>query len=186
MVLYPLAYLILSLPVASGRMALMQGRSISFTYWCVSGACIASSGFVDVLVYTVTRRALLLNSESASSSRGYVANQQNSYLHYHQYHDDHRTTTITGKRPTKARDIYRKSPHNRGRVTDNSQREREGSTDNMVENVELAEIGKVYQETTIEITHESANRDDTNFELSSHGNSESDNECRPARGIWSG
>lgn len=146
----------------------------------------ACSGFINVLVYTVTRRALLLNSESTSSSRGYVANQQNSYLHYHQYHGDNRTTTITGKIPAKTRDIYRKSPHNRGRMADNSQREREGSTDNMVEDVELADVGKVYQETTIEITHESANREEMNLDFSSHRNSESDNENRPPRVIWSG
>jgi len=42
---------------------------------------------------------------------------------------------------------------------DESQLERNGSTDFIIPNVELTELGRVYQKTTIEITHEPARRD---------------------------
>lgn len=57
---------------------------------------------------------------------------------------------------------------------------RDGSTDNIVrEGLEMAPMGKVYQETTIEITHEPANPS----EAASQRSSKDDDFERPAP-VW--
>ncbi|KAJ5623693.1 family A G protein-coupled receptor-like protein [Penicillium lagena] len=60
MAIYPIAYIILSLPLAIGRMATTKNRSPSALYFCVAGTMMASSGLVDVLVYSLTPRRLLV------------------------------------------------------------------------------------------------------------------------------
>ena len=64
MVLYPLVYIILTLPLSAGRMWSMahQGESLSNGYYCSAGAFLASSGLFDALLYTLTRRALISSS----------------------------------------------------------------------------------------------------------------------------
>ena len=59
MVIYPLTYLILSLPLAAGRMSTARGNSPSKTYFGVAGCLMALSGLMDVAVYTLTRRHLM-------------------------------------------------------------------------------------------------------------------------------
>ena len=64
MVLYPLTYIILTLPLSAGRMWSMAHNSANLPnkYSLTAGALIAASGFVDSLLYTLTRRALLKSS----------------------------------------------------------------------------------------------------------------------------
>jgi hypothetical protein len=62
MVAYPLVYVALTLPLAAGRVSAMIGNSPSLTYYCVSGSLMASCGFIDVLLYISTRKALLQSS----------------------------------------------------------------------------------------------------------------------------
>jgi len=62
MVAYPLVYVALTLPLAAGRVSAMIGNSPSLTYYCVSGSLMASCGFIDVLLYISTRKALLHTS----------------------------------------------------------------------------------------------------------------------------
>ncbi|CAG8953924.1 hypothetical protein HYFRA_00010885 [Hymenoscyphus fraxineus] len=59
MVVYPFAYVVLTLPLAAGRVAAMTGRRPSLVYLCVAGAMMASSGIVDVVLYIYTRKALV-------------------------------------------------------------------------------------------------------------------------------
>ena len=66
MVLYPFFYIVLTLPLSAGRMWSMahHGQELPDAYQCVAGALIASSGFVDALLYTLTRKTLLTGGAS--------------------------------------------------------------------------------------------------------------------------
>jgi hypothetical protein len=144
MTIYPIVYIILSLPLAAGRMATANGDPPSMTFFCCAGAIITSSGLVDVVLYTLTRRNLIIDSEP-SHDRSY-----NKFASSKGRRGDTHLTTITA-------DPKRKM----GGGTFND--DLDGSTDNIVSpsphpdhGHEMAPIGKVYQETTIEITHEPA------------------------------
>lgn len=62
MILYPTIYVICTLPLAAGRMAAMTGRDIPDAYYCLAGALITSCGWLDVLLYTLTRRVLIFSN----------------------------------------------------------------------------------------------------------------------------
>lgn len=59
MIIYPTIYVLCTLPLAAGRMASMTGRDIPYWYYCLAGAAITSCGWLDVLLYAFTRRALV-------------------------------------------------------------------------------------------------------------------------------
>lgn len=64
MVLYPIVYIVLTLPLSAGRMASVSGNSPSVAYFCVAGALMTLSGFCDTLQYTLTRKSIVLDSET--------------------------------------------------------------------------------------------------------------------------
>lgn len=72
MVLYPAVYVILTLPIAVGRMVVMTGTELSDTFFCVVGALLTSCGWIDALLYTLTRRIIL--SSDLTSQDGYNRN----------------------------------------------------------------------------------------------------------------
>ncbi|KAF3483774.1 uncharacterized protein GIQ15_03098 [Arthroderma uncinatum] len=144
MVLYPLAYLLLSLPIAAARMSSVRGHPPSLTYLCAAAAIIASSGTVDVVMYTLTRKALLLDSElSRVSDKGDSnANSRRSHM----------ASVTADRRKSKGYEMKKMS-----RLTANDNTfSADRSTDDMIDDLEKGGFGKVYQETTIEITHEPA------------------------------
>lgn len=57
--LYPLIYVVCTLPLAAGRLASMAGNEVSLSYFCFAGAAIACNGWLDVALYTYTRRAIV-------------------------------------------------------------------------------------------------------------------------------
>ncbi|KAI9833353.1 MAG: hypothetical protein M1819_003748 [Sarea resinae] len=59
MIAYPIVYVLTTLPLAAGRMATMTGADLPNAYYCVAGSLIASCGWIDVLLYTLTRRVLV-------------------------------------------------------------------------------------------------------------------------------
>ncbi|KAL4993591.1 hypothetical protein BDV10DRAFT_198194 [Aspergillus recurvatus] len=67
MVVYPLSYVVLSLPLAAGRMSSARHVIPSRGYFAVAGSLMALSGAFDTVVYTLTRRQLLLHTEGGSS-----------------------------------------------------------------------------------------------------------------------
>lgn len=73
MVLYPFFYIVLTLPLSAGRMWSLAHHAdqLPDAYQCVAGGLIASSGFVDALLYTLTRKTLL----SGGSSRPLHSNR---------------------------------------------------------------------------------------------------------------
>lgn len=66
MIIYPAAYVACTLPLAGGRMAAMTGIHIPLWYYCLAGAAITSCGWLDVLLYTLTRRAFIFSKEPPS------------------------------------------------------------------------------------------------------------------------
>ncbi|KAL5119522.1 hypothetical protein ACEQ8H_002587 [Pleosporales sp. CAS-2024a] len=76
MVLYPIAYLALTMPIAVGRMVAMAGHTPPNAFFLVAGALLTSCGWVDALLYTLTRRVLVNNELST----GHYAHTQNATL----------------------------------------------------------------------------------------------------------
>lgn len=160
MVIYPFVYLVLSLPLAAGRMATARGDSPSKTYFGVAGCLMALSGVMDVIVYTLTRRHLLLDTEHSTTDRNY----DNTDSQWHT-----QITTNAGTRSRKGG--FRKGPRfgskwRRSQPTADKEARHspfEASTEDIVPkgNMEMANFGGVYQETTIEISHEPANSADS-------------------------
>ncbi|KXG47237.1 GPCR, rhodopsin-like superfamily protein [Penicillium griseofulvum] len=171
MTIYPIVYVVLSLPLAAGRMATAHGNQPSIIFFCCAGAFITSSGLVDVVLYTLTRRNLIIDSEP-SGDRSY-----NKFSSSKGKRGETNLTTITA-------DPKRKHG---GTLTDDL--DRDGSTDNIVSpsalshgrDHEMTPIGKVYQETTIEITHEPAYPDEVS---SAHSSKEDFSPDRPPRKGW--
>lgn len=72
MVLYPFFYIVLTLPLSAGRMWSMahHGQELPNVYQCVAGTLLASSGLVDALLYTLTRKTLLAGDPNGSRRGG--------------------------------------------------------------------------------------------------------------------
>lgn len=80
MVLYPLAYIVLTLPLSAGRMWSMahHEENLPDTYQCVAGALLASCGWVDTLLYTLTRKTLINGDGGSSRGRARFGNGKSS------------------------------------------------------------------------------------------------------------
>ncbi|KAH7057139.1 G protein-coupled glucose receptor regulating Gpa2-domain-containing protein [Macrophomina phaseolina] len=64
MVVYPLVYVVCTLPLASARLQSIIGRDSSIAHLCLAGAMITSNGWLDVLVYCVTRDVFVFSDEA--------------------------------------------------------------------------------------------------------------------------
>ncbi|KAF9735242.1 hypothetical protein PMIN06_000673 [Paraphaeosphaeria minitans] len=73
MVLYPAVYVFLTMPIAIGRMVSMAGVQLPDTFFCIAGAFLTSCGWVDALLYTMTRR-VFVNSEISSHAYNRTTN----------------------------------------------------------------------------------------------------------------
>lgn len=130
MVLYPIVYIVLTLPLSAGRMASVSGKSPSVTYFCVAGALMTLSGLCDTLQYTLTRKSIVLESETRSKR-------------------EERKKSNNGN-------VCTSESEDKGPLTTVCQRG--NSTDDLFarEDLELAPVDQVYQHTTITVTHEPA------------------------------
>lgn len=72
MVLFPAAYVLLTLPLSAGRMWSMAhgGKNLPDDYSLAAGAMIGSCGLVDCLLYTLTRRSLIKNETRQRPNSG--------------------------------------------------------------------------------------------------------------------
>jgi hypothetical protein len=101
MLMFPLAYIILTLPLSAGRMWTMAHPTsdIHEGYQLAAGALIGSSGMVDCLLYTLTRRSLVQSSTFAANKSGNTTSDLDSYdLSRLNGITQTRTVTITGDR----------------------------------------------------------------------------------------
>ena len=160
MIIYPIAYVVLSLPLAAGRMSSARGNTPDTTYFCLAGAMIASSGLVDTILYTATRRALLVDSEASMGTereRPYGGQSNKNRI----------STFVTGDRRQTRTDISGGRTRWFGDDEESASNDaRDSSTDGIMRGVEMPEIGKVYQKTTVEITHEPASSSGSDSEPS--------------------
>ncbi|KAM4061234.1 G protein-coupled glucose receptor regulating gpa2 domain-containing protein [Hirsutella rhossiliensis] len=65
---YPLIYVLCTLPLALGRIATMAGKDVPTGYFCFAGAIIAFNGAFDCLLFGTTRSAIIFGSASDLSS----------------------------------------------------------------------------------------------------------------------
>ncbi|KAL2865280.1 protein gprD [Aspergillus lucknowensis] len=165
MVIYPFAYVLLSLPLAAGRMSSARHVVPSRVYFAVAGSLMALSGLVDAVVYTLTRRQLLVDTELSASDGP----------HYAAYHEGgtetYRTQITSSASGPAAAGRERKKRGRKGgvgtrlwkglhTVNESVADGRDDSTEEIVRKSDvemknmMMEHGGVYQETTIEITHE--------------------------------
>lgn len=69
-ILYPMVYVICTLPLVTARLSSTAGREVGFTELSVAGAMISCNGWVDVMLYCLTRRALIfVDSRAAGDMR---------------------------------------------------------------------------------------------------------------------
>lgn len=66
MVLYPAVYVVLTLPIAVGRMVAMTGTPMPDIFFIIAGSLLTSCGWIDALLYTLTRRILVSNEISTA------------------------------------------------------------------------------------------------------------------------
>ncbi|KAK3068196.1 hypothetical protein LTR53_014441 [Teratosphaeriaceae sp. CCFEE 6253] len=83
MTLYPCVYVLLTLPLSAGRMWSMahHGRPVSNAFACTAGALMTSCGWVDSLLYTLTRKRLLQDTMpgNVGSSARRTQNDSNNW-----------------------------------------------------------------------------------------------------------
>lgn len=65
--LYPIIYVLCTAPLAAGRIASMAGNKVPLSYFCFAGAMIGSAGWLDVILYSSTRRAIVFSGEAPPS-----------------------------------------------------------------------------------------------------------------------
>ncbi|KAK0727539.1 G protein-coupled glucose receptor regulating Gpa2-domain-containing protein [Lasiosphaeria miniovina] len=65
--LYPIIYVLCTAPLAAGRIASMAGNNVPLSYFCFAGVMIASAGWLDVALYSTTRRAIVFSGEAPPS-----------------------------------------------------------------------------------------------------------------------
>ncbi|KAL2189907.1 hypothetical protein L209DRAFT_678906 [Thermothelomyces heterothallicus CBS 203.75] len=68
--LYPLIYIVCTAPLALGRIASMAGVDVPPAYFYTAGALITSNGWLDVLLWGVTRHRLLFGADVDAQDSG--------------------------------------------------------------------------------------------------------------------
>ncbi|KAI0443733.1 hypothetical protein F4803DRAFT_297740 [Xylaria telfairii] len=68
--IYPVIYLICILPLAVGRVASMAQKDPPIAYFVFSGALVASNGWLDVLLFTTTRRSIVFGDDFGNEDTG--------------------------------------------------------------------------------------------------------------------
>lgn len=62
-VAYPIVYVVCTLPLVKARLTSMADKPVSFLELTIAGAMITSNGWLDVLLYTLTRRGVLFGPD---------------------------------------------------------------------------------------------------------------------------
>jgi hypothetical protein len=74
MIVYPIVYVICTLPLATMRMASMNSvRITGYGWFCFAGAMITSNGWMDVVLYSLTRRIMLFSDDPPDDEYGVEA-----------------------------------------------------------------------------------------------------------------
>lgn len=73
LLLYPLIYVLCTLPLALGRVATMTGRNVPMGYFCFAGSVIAFNGALDCLLFGTMRSAIISGPVSSTSAENFKA-----------------------------------------------------------------------------------------------------------------
>ena len=151
MVIYPFVYVVLSLPLAAGRMATARHVAPSKTYFAVAGSLMALSGFMDVAVYTLTRRHLLIETDASGNDNAYAYTDTKGF-------QTHISTTGGKEKKFRVGNKMRRGLQTVESANDTVNDDRDDSTEDIMRkgDMEMGNLahGGVYQETTIEISSE--------------------------------
>lgn len=177
MILYPAAYLALTLPIAIGRMIAMTGRTLPDVFFVVAGALLTSCGWVDALLYTLTRR-ILVNNELSTGQYNHTVNATLTNAARPGDAQNYGLTSMTSKEPnaSTARTVTivggsnrlsRIVDHRRGRNSTRSRHHdslaessptRTGSQDSIIKPLRQDGIN-IVTETNIQVEHASEEHD---------------------------
>nr|OQO16939.1 hypothetical protein B0A51_15862 [Rachicladosporium sp. CCFEE 5018] len=69
---YPVVYVVCTLPLVTARLTTMAGGTVTYTTLCVAAAMITSNGWLDVLLYTLTRQGLIFGDDLPSENAGVI------------------------------------------------------------------------------------------------------------------
>lgn len=103
MIIYPTVYVVCTLPLAAGRMAVMTGIKFPYWYYCVAGAMITSVGWLNVITYAIIHRAIIFSNEPPEALTGLHA------FGWYNGHDFYGTTTTVEGPLTKKHSFARPS-----------------------------------------------------------------------------
>jgi hypothetical protein len=83
MMLYPFVYVLLTLPISACRMWSMahNGRPVSHTTQIIVGALLASCGWVDCLLYSLTRKRLIQETMGGAHSGSHGSRSRSQHEH---------------------------------------------------------------------------------------------------------
>lgn len=59
MIVYPVIYVVCTMPLAAGRVSSLAGRELPQWFYPVAGSMLASLGWLDALLYTLTKKVLI-------------------------------------------------------------------------------------------------------------------------------
>ncbi|KAI6371642.1 hypothetical protein MCOR25_003924 [Pyricularia grisea] len=65
--IYPLIYVVCTAPLAIGRIATMARATLPVTYFCAAGALISLNGFLDTVLWGLTRREVVFGDVDGSA-----------------------------------------------------------------------------------------------------------------------
>ncbi|EHA51016.1 hypothetical protein MCOR02_008038 [Pyricularia oryzae] len=65
--IYPLIYVVCTAPLAIGRIATMARANLPVTYFCAAGALISLNGFLDTVLWGLTRREVVFGDVDGSA-----------------------------------------------------------------------------------------------------------------------
>jgi hypothetical protein len=71
-VAYPIVYVVCTLPLVKARLTSMANQPVSFLELTIAGSMITSNGWLDVLLYTLTRRGALFGSDPLDEQAGVI------------------------------------------------------------------------------------------------------------------
>ncbi len=67
---YPIVYVVCTLPLVKARLTAMAGKPVSFVELCVAGSMITSNGWLDVLLYSLTRSSSIFSQDAQVAGDG--------------------------------------------------------------------------------------------------------------------
>jgi hypothetical protein len=156
------------MPIAIGRMVSMAGVDLPDTFFCVAGAFLTSCGWVDALLYALTRR-VFVNSEISGHAYNRTTNTEGN-INVARPGDDYgmhtinkevgRTITIVGGTNRLSRMVDKKRRGHPNGLTEHSA---SGSQDSIMKPIAGTNGIAIVTETNIQVESASArDSDETN------------------------